>query len=183
MKGKTNRIARRYAKALVQTLGDEKEYNTIKAELELYLELFEQIKELRAGMETLLFSKPQKKEMIKSINTKISFSRKTHNFLNSLIDQNRLSFLKIILEFMEDLWMEHKGVEKLKVFSVIKLNKELEKKLKHCLKKCFKRDIILQKEIDRSLIGGIKIQRGYIYYDFSIQGNLKRLKEKLAEEY
>ena len=50
------------------------------------------------------------------------------------------------------------------------------------LEESFNKKIIIEKEVDPSLIAGIKIQRGLVYYDFSIQGNLKKLKEALVAD-
>jgi F0F1-type ATP synthase delta subunit len=36
--------------------------------------------------------------------------------------------------------------------------------------------------IDPSLIAGLKVQRGSVFYDFSIQGNLKKLKDALLTD-
>jgi len=42
-------------------------------------------------------------------------------------------------------------------------------------------DYVTQLRLDPSVIGGIKIQKGSTYYDFSIEGNLKKLREMLTE--
>ena len=49
------------------------------------------------------------------------------------------------------------------------------------LEKKLNKKIVLEKEIDSSLIAGIKLKKGSIYYDFSIDGNLKRLYKTLTE--
>ena len=177
-----NSIAKRYASALVKSIKNEQEYRGIKEELEAFLKLLIASTEFKAGMETLLFSKNQKREVLESIKKKIKFKEKTFNFLRSLVDENRMSVLDIIIRLMEELWFEKKGVEKLKVFSAVALSEKLEKKLKKNLEKSFDKKIIIDKEIDPSLIAGIKIQRGLIFYDFSIEGNLRKLKDALLTE-
>lgn len=179
---KENSLAKRYASGLIKTLKDEKEYQDVKKELEQFLELLNSIDEFKAGMETLLFSNTQKKEVLDSINQKIKFKDKTYKFLLTVMDENRLVYLDAILNMLEELWFDKSGIEKLKVFSAVPLNAKLEKKLIQNLEKAFDKSIVLEKEIDESLIAGIKIQRGLVYYDFSIEGNLKKLKQALLTD-
>jgi F-type H+-transporting ATPase subunit delta len=98
-----------------------------------------------------------------------------------LIDANRLSVIESIIESIEDLWFEKTGVEKYTVYSAIELSDKLEKKLLTHLEKKLDKKIVLEKEIDQSLIAGLKLKKGSIYYDFSIDGNLKKLYETLSE--
>ena len=99
-----------------------------------------------------------------------------------LTEKNRMIFLDVIIKLLEELWFERNGVEKLKILSAVKLSKKLEQKLIKNLEKSFNKKIVLEKEIDKSLIAGIKIQKGSIFYDFSIEGNLSKLKDSLLEE-
>ncbi len=179
---KTNNIARRYALGFVKSIEDEKEYNTVQHELIEFQALMDENPDLESGMTTLLFSKKQKIEMLSTIHQKAKMTEKSFNFILAVIEANRLVFLPTIIEMMEDLWFEKNDIEKLKVFSVIPLNSSIEEKLRAKLEKSFGKKIVLEKEIDPSLIAGIKIQKGSVFYDFSIQGNLKKLKEALIEE-
>lgn len=177
-----NSLAKRYAKGLIKTIKDEKEHIVIKKELERFLKILNDNAELKAGLETLLFTKKQKKEMLNSINKKVRFHEKTSTFLMILTEENRMLFLDVIIQLLEELWFERKGIEKLEVFSAVKLSKNLEQKLIKNLEKSFNKKIVLKKGIDKSLIAGIKIQRGSIFYDFSVEGNLIKLKDALLEE-
>ncbi len=176
-----NSLAKRYAKALVDTIVNEKEYSLLKADLITFNNLLEINPEFKAGMETSLFSKQQKAELFESISSKTKFDKKSIGFLNEIIDANRVAVIDSIIESMELLWFEKTGVEKFKVYSAIKLEKELEKQLIDNLEKKLNKKIVLEKEIDTSLIAGIKLQKGSIYYDFSIEGNLNKLYETLIE--
>jgi len=177
-----NSLAKRYAKGLIKTIKNEKEYIVVKKELGKFLKILNDNVELKAGLETLLFTKKQKKEMVNEINKKVRFHKKTFNFLMVLMEENRMILLNVIIQLLEELWFERKGVEKLKVLSAVKLSKKLEQKLIKNLEKSFNKKIVLEKEIDKSLIAGIKIQKGSIFYDFSIEGNLSKLKDALLEE-
>jgi F-type H+-transporting ATPase subunit delta len=179
---KENSLAKRYAAGLIKTLKDEQEYRDIKNELQQFLELLNSIDQLKAGMETLLFSNSQKKEVLDSLNEKINFNQKTYQFLLTVLEENRLVYLETMLQLLEELWFEKNGIEKLKVYSVIPLSPTLEEKLVKNLEQAFNKTVVLEKEIDETLLAGIKIQKGLVYYDFSIEGNLKKLKQALLSD-
>jgi F-type H+-transporting ATPase subunit delta len=179
---KDNSAAKRYALGLIKTLASQAEYEAVKAELEQFLHLLDSIGDLKAGMETMLFSQGQKKEVLDSIQQKAEFKEKTYKFLSAVLEENRLTHLDAIIRLLEELWLEKNDIEKLKVFTAIPLSSRLENKLVEKLEAAFAKKIILEKEVDPSLIAGIKIQRGLVYYDFSIEGNLKKLKEALLAE-
>ena len=179
---KENSLAKRYASGLIKTLENEKEYSLVKSELEEFATLLDSLDDLKAGMQTMLFSKNQKLEVLDSIREKTKFSDKTTAFLKEAIEENRLMYLEIMIAALENLWFEKSGIEKLKVFSAVQLTKTLEKKLIANLEKAFNKKIIIDAEVDGSLIAGLKIQRGSVYYDFSIEGNLKKLKEALLAD-
>lgn len=177
-----NSLAKRYARALIKTFADENEYLAVKEELEAFRRILDENSEFKAGMETFLFSKQQKKEIIETLNKNIKFKEKTVNFLFSLVDENRFIVLDGIIYLLEELWYEANGIEKLKVYSAVALTKKLENKLVESLETSFKKKIIIDTEIDPSLIAGLKVQRGSVFYDFSIDGNLKKLKDALLTD-
>lgn len=179
---KTNNVARRYASGLIKSIDNQKEYDIVRRELVEFQALVDSNADLKSGMNTMLFSKKQKLEMLTAIHQKTEMAEKTFNFLNAVIEANRLVFLPSIIDVMESLWFQKNDIEKLTVYSAVPLESAAEKKLVAKLEKSFGKKIILDKEIDPSLIAGIKIQKGSVFYDFSIQGNLKKLKEALIEE-
>lgn len=179
---KENSLAKRYALGLIKSIKDEKEYLILKKELEDFVILISRNDEFKAGMESSLFSKNQKRELLDSIHNKAKFNKKTFNLLLTMIDENRLIILETVVLLLEELWFEKNGIEKLKVLSAVSLNQQLEEKLIKNLEKSFDKKIIIEKEVDESLIAGIKIQRGSVFYDFSINGNLKKLKNAILAE-
>lgn len=179
---KENSLAKRYARALINTAADETEYLAVKEELQAFREILDENADFKAGMETLLFSKQQKREVIETLNKKIKFREKTVNFLLSLVDENRFIVLDTIIQLMEELWFEANGIEKLNVYTAVALTKKLETKLIESLETAFKKKIIIDTEIDPSLIGGLKVRRGLVFYDYSIAGNLKKLKDALLTD-
>ncbi|MEN8223482.1 MAG: ATP synthase F1 subunit delta [Acidobacteriota bacterium] len=173
-------LAKKYAKALSESLKDEKEYGKTRSELEYFTEFLNSDLKLKAGLETMLFGFSQKKEILDIYKKKSGIAEKTYNFLVTLIENNRMSYLKGIMEVLEDQWFESIGIEKFVLISAVEINEEQEENLKQQLKKSLKSDVIFEKQVDPSLLAGIKLMKDSIYYDFSIEGNLKKLRESLV---
>ncbi len=175
-------LAKKYTKALSESIKDKNEFDLIKNDLELFLAFSNTDEKLKAGMETMLFSVNQKLEILDLYNSKAKLNEKTYNFLKVIIENNRISYLDTMIEMMEEQWYESKGVQKFVLYSAVPLEIEQEQRLKDKLGIKLKCDVVFEKKIDPSLIAGIKLKKGSIFYDFSIEGNLKKLRESLIGE-
>ncbi len=175
-------VAKRYAKALCGSIKDKKDYEIIKSNFHAFLSLQDSVELFKNGMETQLFSENQKRELLDIINKKAGFDKRFINLLELLIERNRLPLLKDIESFLELSWNERNGIERIKVSSVIPLSDTQKKRLSDILSQRFSKKIILEEEIDKSLIAGIKLVRGTVNYDFSLSANLQKLKKSFIEE-
>ncbi len=173
-------LAKKYAKALAESLKDEKDYRDTRSELEAFTKFLNQDPKLKAGLETMLFGFSQKRDILDIYKNNSGISEKTTNFLMTLIENNRMSHLNGIMEVFEDQWFKSIGVEKFVLISAIEIDEKQEDKLRGKLKKVLDRDVVFEKKVDPSLLAGIKLMKGSIYYDFSIEGNLKKLRESLV---
>ena len=173
-------LAKKYAKALSESMKDENEYRKTREELESFINFLDSDLKLKAGLETMLFGFSQKKEIIDIYRKNTGIEEKTYNFLKTLVENNRLFYLKNIMEVLEDQWFETIGIEKFVLISAVEIDKKQEEDLKGQLKKALDREIVFEKRVDPSLLAGIKLMKGSIYYDFSVEGNLKKLRESLV---
>lgn len=175
-------LAKRYALGLIKAVDHKNEFRKISGELSDFMTVLSHDETFSDGMGSLLFSNYQKRELLETIQKKIQMGPKTINFLKVVAEENRMGMLGEIILQLEDLWLEREGFEKITVFSSNKLKDFQEKDLNVQLERMFHRKVLIENKIDRSLIGGIKIQRGSISYDFSINGNLIKLKQAILEE-
>ncbi len=93
------------------------------------------------------------------------------NFLKTLEKNNDLVLLDKILKEFEKTYNEKKGILKVKVVSAFDLDKEaleeIKEKIKNLLKK---KEVVLETEIDKSILGGLVLK----YEDTVVDGSLKR---------
>lgn len=114
------------------------------------------------------------------IRGKGGFSDKTMNFLITLLEENRFPWLREILDMMDTLWLESRGIEKLRVTSAVPLDEKLESRLRARLEIAFDGPVQLELDTNPDLIAGIRIQRGSVAYDLSIAGNLRKLYQRIV---
>jgi F-type H+-transporting ATPase subunit delta len=175
-------LVKRYAKALVLTIADESEFNRIVAELNDVLALLAADDKLKVGMATFMISQPEKIKVLNVIKDKMKLHDKSYHFLLTVADENRFAYLEPIVRQLPDTWCSVHGIEKITVFSAIELDGGQKERLLLNLKKALHKPVSLQFRTDPALIAGIRLRRGSLHYDFSLAGNLKKLRESLVGE-
>lgn len=96
------------------------------------------------------------------------------NFYSILLRNNDLKLLSKIIEKIEEIDKEKRGVVEVKIASTKKIEPEIIEKLRKLIK-----NAEIQEEIDPSLIGGLKIQIGDLLIDGSIKAKLNKLRQSL----
>ena len=178
---KNRRLIKKYSDALVAGISTEKEFSKIKSDLDRLDDIMNREADFRLGLQSPILPFRQKTELVESVCGKLTFSEKGKRFLLTLIEEYRLPLFAGIVEQLDLSWYEKNGITKLTVFSAVKLKYGQEKALHRQLERVFKKPIHLDLKVDPGLIAGLKIQHGQIFYDFSMEGNLQRLKSKIEE--
>ncbi len=107
------------------------------------------------------------------------------NFYTILLRNNDLKLINKIIEKIEEIDKEKRGVTEVKIASAKKIDPEINEKLQSLIKKPrTKGDFVrgkaeIKQEIDPSLIGGLKIQIGDLLIDGSIKAKLNKLRQSL----
>lgn len=179
---KESSLVKRYAKALVQSVANESDFKRITAELNDVLALLVADNKLKTGMATFLISQPEKIKALNIIKDKMNLHPVSFRFLLTVAAENRFAYLEQIVRQLPDAWCNVSGVEKITVFSAVELTAGQKQHLLANLEKALKKKIMLSCLIETALIAGISLQRGSLHYDFSLAGNLKKLRESLVGE-
>jgi F-type H+-transporting ATPase subunit delta len=98
------------------------------------------------------------------------------------MDKNRETALPGILTAYQDLCDEANGVQQISVQTAVPLSEAEEKALQEAFEKKLKAKIRLKTAVDKSLIGGIKVQIDDTLYDASLSQQLHALKQTLSVE-
>ena len=98
------------------------------------------------------------------------------NFYSILLRNNDLKLINKIIEKIEEIDKEERGVVEVEVTGAKEIDKDLVSKLRNLIGK--KAEI--QEKVDPGLIGGLKIQINDLLIDGSIKAKLNKLRQSLV---
>ncbi len=102
-------------------------------------------------------------------------------FLEMLLDKGRIAYLGDIQATFADLVEQHKGLQRARVVTAVALPADLEARLRDRLAELTGRQILLEKSIDPSVIGGVCVTMGDRILDGTLRSGLRRLRDALEE--
>jgi F-type H+-transporting ATPase subunit delta len=102
------------------------------------------------------------------------------NFVRTLAENGRLSYLPEIASLFESMKDEAQGVADVTIISAATLDQAQQQKLAAALEKRLKRKVRVHTEIDPQLIGGAVIRSGDLVIDGSLSARLARIAYELT---
>jgi F-type H+-transporting ATPase subunit delta len=178
---RTQILTKRYAQGLVNSIKDEKEYETLSHQLIGFRDLLVEHLELNAALTSPFLPLTKKMEMAQDVLKAGGLYGKMRRFILLLVENNRLELLSEIVDLVPLLWAENQGISTIEVASVSLLSEDQKTKLEEKLEILEGRPVSLVYTIDPELIGGLSLRKGNIVYDVSIKGSLENLKERISE--
>lgn len=177
----TNAIAKRYAKALVQIGAEEGAVDKFSGELGKVTAVLSENTSL-----TSIFSNPAhgldaKREILKGIIAKLGLSTNVGNFLQLLLDRNRLPFLPQILESYNNFADDLSGVIRPTLTSGLPLEASQIDEIKNSLATSTGKKVVLKVQVDPSLIGGVVTKIGDKVFDGSVKTQLAKIQDILQK--
>ena len=168
-------LDRRYALALYQVAEEKGKVEEYLRDLREICELMYENKEFYEVIKHPQISTSKKKKTFVNI-FKGKIDEELLSFLILLIEKDRILYLKEKLNEMEKIHLERKNTLIAKVKSVIPLTEEQNNELVKNLQNKYDKKIVLQKEIDKSIIGGLYVRVGNDVIDGTIKSKLDEMK-------
>ncbi len=175
------RIARRYAKALIESVG-VRSIQTLDKDISLAEELWAQNPVVRAWFLNPAIKKHERTTKIENIIKNIEFSTTMKNFFRLLALKNRLNLLPEIIQIARELSDEMQNRVRAEFITAGDIKQETLDTVKRVLEEKLGKEIILKPKIDKRIIGGTTLKIKGTVFDGSLITRLNRLKEKLKEE-
>ena len=175
-------LARRYARGIVATAGTDPDYRSLREELGRFAALLAEDEAANTGLSTFLVPLPVRREMVENVAQRLGCGKECQKVLTLLVEENRLPLLPVILEQMDLLWDERNRRERVVVRSASPLTPEQTRRLEQNLGRSFGTTVVVEPRLDPTLMAGLAVIRGSTTYDFSLSGNLKRLRQALTSE-
>jgi F-type H+-transporting ATPase subunit delta len=175
-------VARRYAKAILETAKNDIEVKAVGGELGLFSEMYSASKELRKVILHPGVGGDLKKNIIQELAKKLKLSAGTVKALEVMQENGRIGLIAEISNSFNEMAEVRLGEVTVRVDSAHDVSKsdsgELEKLFSAITGKKAKITI----KVDNSLIGGIVARVGSKVYDGSISNQLRLMKIKLGQE-
>ena len=177
----TNAIARRYAKALVQLGAEEGAVERFNSELTAVNAVLADNPALNSIFRSPAYGIEAKRAILRDIISKLELSGTVANFLQLILDRNRLAFLPQIAESFSAFADDLSGVIRPTLSSGLPLDGSQVGEIKAALEKSTGKKVVLNVEVDPNLIGGVVTKIGGTVYDGSVRTQLNRIEDILQK--
>ena len=176
----TKLVAHRYATALLLEAEAQKKIEVVENDLHVIAEIVAASPDLRILLRSPIFENWRKKKIILEV-FKDQISELTLSFLVLVIEKNReMLTQEIVKEFHAQL-DAMRSIVRVGVETATQLDTQSRDQLTKGLSaKLGGRTIAATYEIDKELLGGIRVTVGDMVYDGSLRQQLDALREKLA---
>ncbi len=176
-------IARRYSRALIELAKEQALVEKVLKDLNDFQALLTDQPALRDVLTRRSFTSKQQSGVLRELLETTDFSTLTKHFLLLLVERHRIQFLDaIVREFKKD-YDDLKGYVRVTVVSATPLPSKFEQQLISYLEGATKRRVMLTKEIDPKIIGGVVTRVGDVLFDGSLSTQLQRMKSELLGQH
>ncbi|MFQ5686931.1 MAG: ATP synthase F1 subunit delta [Candidatus Scalindua sp.] len=174
-------LATGYAQALFEVASKRGSAGDMEKDLDGIKNLLETNRKFRDILYHPSITKTEKKDIIDKIIAPQCSSKWVKNLLYILVDKRREKILDYLPSVFKGVARRIRGVVSVKVQTVFPLTEIRLAKLKENLEKLTKKEVVLEKEVNREIIGGMVIRIENKIIDGSVINHLKNLKMNLLK--
>jgi F-type H+-transporting ATPase subunit delta len=173
-------LAKRYAKAIFSLGKEQGKVEEYAGALNAIAELFgnEEL-EVEDALTNPLYPMEARQKVMDKIASAVDADQILTSFLNLLIEKKRIDVLPEIAAAVQEMLDRDENISHGSVTSAIELDSALLEKIQATLEKITGTKVILETQVDPSIIGGIIAKVGDLVLDGSIRTQLNGLKESI----
>ncbi len=176
---KSSGVAARYARALFELAAESGETDAVAADLEKLGEAVAASADLARLIESPLFSAEEQIAGLDAVMEKLGIGGLAANFVRLVAQNRRLPHLTAMIEAYRALVAERRGEIRVHVTSAAKLTAAQAKKVTAALKEALGSEVLIENEVDPSIMGGLVVKAGSRMIDTSVKTRLNTLKSML----
>ena len=177
-----NQIGKRYAEALSGNIGDDSQLGVALKNLKDFGEVMKTENQLLRFFEHPSISTEKKRNVVEDLCSRLQIGDKIGSLLLLLNDRGKIIFLEKIIEYFEQVVDRRLNQIRVHVTSAHSLTDANVDRLKIALNKILEKTILIDTEVDESLIGGVIIRIGDQVADDTIRNRLRILKQTIEKE-
>jgi F-type H+-transporting ATPase subunit delta len=175
-------IARRFALALSDSIGEDDGLRGVEGELGRFAAAVEQVPELYEYLVGPLVPAARKREAAASVLESLGASSSCRDFVLLLLDRHRVGLVSIIAEEFSSTVRERLGIVEAEITSAVPLDEEMQERTRQALARLARREVQASFQVDPSLVGGLRARIGSTIYDGSVRGRMQRLRDRIVKE-
>ena len=173
--------ASRYAKALIDVLFPHKAESGGE-QLQRFSSLLSEQPDARRVFENPAISADRRKMLLKEVGDAFAFDPAIRNFLNLLVERNRIDLIDEIAVVYQKILDEKLGIVRARVTSAFPLDSAQQRELAAKLQAATGRVVRMELSSDPLLIGGVVAEVGSTIYDGSIRQQLRSFRKSLVKD-
>lgn len=176
------RIARRYAKALIQLVVQQPPLEApLQRDLERFCQLYESSEELRGVLTNPGLPTERRDKVLQSVLDRLGgIHPMARSFFRLLLRNQRIEEVPAVRqEFVKQL-DERAGRVRARVVTASTLDPMSRTKLQKALEQLFQKTVLIDPEVDPGIMAGVVTRVGHVVFDGSLRAQLERLREHLA---
>lgn len=181
VQAKRNEVSQSYASALVELADEKGKLEQVHADVDAIAALVTNNQKLAQLLMNPVVEGDKKRAVLQKIGKEAGFQAYTNNFLNLLVEKDRLNLLEEICQEFEEQYCKLTDTQVATLRSAVKLQQEqqflIAKKLQELTGS---KNIKLKPVLDTSLIAGFVVEYGSSQIDLSVKGQLEKVSEELA---
>jgi F-type H+-transporting ATPase subunit delta len=176
------RVASRYAKALLDLSREQNIVPAVHNNILSFIKVLNENHTLRSLLKNPVVTYDKKITVINKIFAP-SFESLTIKFFELMLRKTRGQYLPDTASAFIDQYNELNNIAKATVRTAAKLSEKAVKEIEQKIASALNKTIILEQEVDPSIIGGVWLKMGDRLYDGSIKGKLQKAKKELLNTY
>ena len=175
------KVAARYAKSLIDLALEQNALEEIRVDMELFVNTLRINTELQAVVKNPIIPLNKKNAIINAV-----FGGKIHkvtsSFLKIVIDKGRAEIIYGTAKEFLNQYNQYKNIVTAKVTSATPLTENAKTEIINKVKAITGGEVLLQTEVDDSLIGGFILTVGDKQFDTSLASGLAKLKKEFSQK-
>jgi len=172
-------VARVYADALFDVAKEKGKLDEIGGQLDEFVDALEGDRDLQVFFFSPYFSSAEKVDGLKRAID--GADPELVNFLELLIEKNRMTEVFRIRRQFEQLWKQENKRIDVTVTSAVELDPAVVEKIGEEIERQTGRKVELASRVDDEILGGIVLQVGNMVLDASIRSRLEKLRKSVAQ--
>lgn len=174
------RIARRYAKALLTTALQQNAADRVEQDLAEIVRAADASSDLRVLFRSPVIEASRKKDIMKEIFGS-TLSSLTIDFVSLLMDKGREADIHGVAAEYQDQYDKHRGILRVTITSAVALDDAMRADVVGVIGKRTGKTIVASYDVDPKLLAGVTVHIGDTVMDSSLKHQLRLLRQRLAD--